>query len=111
MVTLGVLKELCSLLVDSYGQYENQEIFNVNNHLTMLDNFAKTNEIPEFLEYVKSYEQLKSINKKLKEFGGNDFERLKTIDLLKYQIDEIESAKLSASEYEELENSRHIMMN
>ena len=111
MVTLGVLKELCSLLVDSYGQYENQEIFNVNNHLTMLDNFAKTNEIPEFLEYVKSYEQLKSINKKLKEFGGNDFERLKTIDLLKYQIDEIESAKLSVNEYEELENSRHIMMN
>lgn len=111
MVTLGVLKELCSLLVDSYGQNENQEIFNVNNHLTMLDNFAKTSETSEFLEYRKNFELLRNINKKLKEFGGNDIERLKTIDLLKYQVDEIESAKLSANEYEELENSRHIMMN
>ena len=111
MVTLGVLKELCSLLVDSYGQNENQEIFNVNNHLTMLDNFAKTSETAEFLEYRKNFELLRNINKKLKEFGGNDIERLKTIDLLKYQVDEIESAKLSANEYEELENSRHIMMN
>ena len=111
VVTLGMLKELCSFLVDSYGQYENQEIFNINNHLGILDGFAKTAEISEYLEYIKQYDELKNINKKLKEFGGNDFERLKTIDMLKYQIDEIESANLSASEFDELENSRHIMMN
>ena len=111
VVTLGMLKELCSFLVDSYGQNENQEIFNVANHLLILDAFAKTYDLPEYLEYRNNYDELKYINKKLKEFGGNEFERLKTIDLLKYQIDEIESANLSVNEYEELENNRHIMMN
>ena len=111
LVTLAMLKELCLFLVNSYGQYENQEIFDVSNHLSMLDNFAKTYETPEFLEYKNNYVELKDIKNKLDKFGGNDFERLKNIDLLKYQIDEIESAKLSPSEFEELENSRHIMMN
>lgn len=111
LVTLGMLKELCSFLVDSYGQNENQEIFNVANHLLILDAFAKTYELSEYLEYRNNYDELKDINKKLKEFGGNEFERLKTIDLLKYQIDEIENANLSAVEYQELENNRHIMMN
>lgn len=110
-ITLGMLKELCSFLVDSYGQNENQFIFDASNHLKILDNFAKIDKYAPFVEYQGLYSELLSINKQLKQFGGNDKERLRSIDILSYQLQEIEDAAIRQDEYESLLDKRHKMLN
>ena len=110
-VTLSMLKELCANLVNTYGQNENVTVFDESSHLKILDAFAKTAESTEFIEYVKKYNELKQTQKELDGFGGSDEERLREIDLILFQIKEIESAKISANDYEDLLNTRHKMLN
>ena len=109
--TLAMLKELSAMLVDLYGQNENQVIFDTANHLKILDAFAKTAETADFAKYQKLYAQLRDINSKLKKFGGSEEERQRSIDILTYQIQEIESAKISADDFAETESKRHILLN
>lgn len=111
MVTLSMLRELCSNLVNTYGQNENQIIFNTDNHLKILDAFAETIETDSYKKYIEYYAELKRIENKLKEFGGSDEERLRQIDLLSYQVEEIENAKISFDDYEELKKRRQILLN
>ena len=110
-VTLSMLKELTSLLVDSYGQHESYFIFDTANHLSLLDAFCNLQQTNEFAEYSKNYCRLKEINLQIKQLGGNDEERHKTIEYLNYQIAEIENAKLSQDEFENLEINKKRMLN
>jgi DNA repair protein RecN (Recombination protein N) len=109
--TLAMLKELSAILVDCYGQNESFVIFDTANHLKILDAFAGLQREDVFVEYQANNKVLKEINSKIKEFGGSDEERLRNIDLLSYQIKEIEDAKISQQEYEELENKKKFFMN
>ena len=111
IITLSMLKELCSNLVNTYGQNENQVIFDAQNHLKILDAFASTSNTPEYREYVSLFAKLKEIEAKLNEFGGSDEYRLRQIDLLKYDIDEIESAQICLEDFEDLQNKRRLMLN
>ena len=111
MATLSMLKELSLNLVNTYGQNENQVIFNTDNHLKILDTFAGTMQTIEYQNYIELYSELKNIESKLKEFGGSNEERLRQIDLLDYQINEIETAKISVDDYEELLTKRQILLN
>lgn len=111
MATLSILKELSSILADCYGQYENQKIFDVFNHLEILDNYSKVYEQDSYKNYIKLYAELKDINNKLNNFCGSEEERLRNIDLLKYQIEEIEKAEISQEEFEQLEDKRRKLMN
>ncbi len=110
-ITLAMLKELCSNLVNTYGQNENQIIFDVQNHLKILDAFANTTNTLEYSEYSTLYAKLKEIESRLKEFGGSDEDRLRQIDLLNYDINEIESAQISIEDYEDLQNKRRLLLN
>lgn len=109
--TLAMLKELSAMLVDLYGQNESQVIFDTASHLKILDAFAKTAENVDYAKYQKLYSQLSDINSKLKQFGGSEEERQRSIDILTYQIQEIESAKISADDFAETESKRHILLN
>ncbi|MBO7508478.1 MAG: DNA repair protein RecN [Clostridia bacterium] len=109
--TLAMLKELGNILVNSYGQNDNQEIFDENNHLQILDNFAGTLKTDEYSEYVNQYKKLKEIEKKLDSFGGSQEERLRNLDILSFQIQEIEDAKISSEDFEEIENKRKLLLN
>lgn len=111
VATLSMLRELSSALVNSYGQNENQTIFDVNSHLQILDNFSNISNFADFAEYCKQFANLKEIEKKLNEFGGSNEERLREIDILQYQIDEIENFNPSVEDYAELENKRQILLN
>lgn len=110
-ITLSMLKELSDFLVDSYGQNENQIIYNTANHLKILDEYSKIENFEPFLSYKNCYYELKSIDKQLKQFGGNDKDRLNTLDLLLYQINEIENANISEDDYEQLTEKRHLLLN
>ncbi|MBQ8299992.1 MAG: DNA repair protein RecN [Clostridia bacterium] len=111
MVTLGELKEIGENLIDIHGQHDNQSLLNEKTHLNLLDSFASKEILAVKEEYKKHFEEYKEIKEKIKNSFGDPIERARRIDLLKYQKDEIEQAKLSPEEEHKLEEQRNIMMN
>ena len=61
-VTLSMLKELASILVDSYGQHESYIIFDTVNHLRLLDAFCGLQDTKDYKAYVDCYNKLKDIS-------------------------------------------------
>lgn len=100
--TAKMLKDFAENLVDFCGQHDSVGLLNANNHLGLLDKFAG-NEVEKIKEKVSLvYDEVKEIEKKIASLGGNELERERTKELLEYQIDEIENAKLVDGEEEEL---------
>lgn len=109
MVTVSELKECMSKLIDIHGQHDNQNLLNTSNHIKYLDGFIGQ-EISEIkIQYSKLFEKYNQIKEKLKENYGDNKERERRLDLLQYQFNEIENAKLKSNEIEELEQ-KHILL-
>ncbi len=111
MVTVNELKDFMSKFIEIHGQNDNQNLLDIKEHQKYLDGFigVPIEELKE--EYLRYYSRYTIINRELKENYGDDKERQRKIDLLKYQINEIEVANLKISEEEELEEKRKIIMN
>ena len=111
MVTVNELKDFMSKFIEIHGQNDSQNLLDIKEHQKYLDGFIG-NKIEELKnEYSYYYTRYNEINKELKENYGDDKERQRKIDLLKYQINEIEVANLKESEEGELEEKRKIIMN
>lgn len=105
IATVGMLKEFGVLLVDSFNQNEQIEMAKSKNHIKILDSYK-----PETLNVFKNsliplIEQINEIDGEIKKLGGSEDNRARRIDILKYQIDEIENANLKEGEPEELEDT------
>ena len=100
--TSKMLKDLSVLLADFCGQHDSVGLLNVNNHLSLLDKFGGEKIDVLKNNVAKVYEELKEIEKKLSEFGGNESDRERTKDILNFQIKEIESANLQLCEDDEI---------
>ena len=101
LVTLSLLKEIGETLVDIHGQHEHQSLFNEKNHLKMLDSFEP--EIASLREDVaKSFAQYSEALKRLRSLFGDEGDREREIDILKFQINEIREANIARGEEEEL---------
>lgn len=109
--TASELKLLGDTLIDLHGQNDNQSLLNIQNHIEVIDNFAgeKIKKLKE--EYFIEYENRKQILEDIKKLGGNAEERERTIEFLKFQLDEISEANLVTGEEEELNNKRKILSN
>ncbi|MDS1002512.1 DNA repair protein RecN [Clostridium sporogenes] len=104
-VLLANLKEITSTLLDIHGQHENQNLLSSENHINYLDYFSEKELCPIMEEYKEKYSSLLNIENKIKELsGGNESEREKLMDFLKYQVKEIGEASLKEEEEEELDN-------
>jgi len=111
MVTVNELKEFMKKYIEIHGQNDNQDLLDVKKQQKYLDEFIGE-EIKEVKkEYSNLYTQYNEITRELKENLGDDKERQRKIDLLKYQINEIEEANLKTGEEEGLEEKRKIIMN
>lgn len=111
MVTVNELKTFMSNFIEIHGQNDNQNLLDNKKHLKYLDGFiGKQIEEIKF-EYLQLYNKYKEIEQKLKENYGDDKERQRKLDLLKYQIKEIEEAELKENEEDDLEEKRNIMLN
>ena len=111
MVTVNELKEFMSKFIEIHGQNDNQNLLDIKEHQKYVDGYIG-NKITELKkDYLKYYTRYNEINKELKENYGDDKERQRKIDLLKYQINEIEVANLKEGEEEQLEEKRKIIMN
>lgn len=108
-VALSMLKNLTKLLVDIHGQSEHMSLLDSENHLLLIDKFAKNElEKEKVNELIKKY---KDIQKQINALGGDAEERFKQIDILNFQIEEIEKANLKVNEDEELEAKRSRIIN
>lgn len=110
-VTVSMLKQIGSLLVDICGQHDGTMLLNSNNHLTLLDSYAKDTLLKDKEKLSELLSKKKEIEKEILSLGGDDTDRERTLDLLDYQIKEIENANLKEGEDEQLENDIQVMSN
>lgn len=102
-VTAARLKELSPFLLDLSGQHENQLLLKPQNHRRILDNYNKTEIAPVKETVAGLFRQYQETERQLKEQNLGEEERIREIEFLKYEIQEIESAALKEGEDEELE--------
>lgn len=110
---LSVLKEIATTLIDVHGQHQNQALFNKETHLQFLDLFGESDLQDLKLDYKDMYKEYIRVKNALNVLTENkdDMQIQREIDLLKFQINEIESANLSKDEYEELLKQRDVFRN
>ncbi len=109
MITVGMLKEIGQRLVDIHGQHDNQSLLRAEMHIELLDSFAGCELAAEKVEYQASLRELNSLKAKLRALAGVDKERERTLDILRFQIGEIEAARLYVGEDIELEGKSKIL--
>ncbi len=111
MVTVNELKEFMSKFIEIHGQNDNQNLLETKMHLNYLDNFTGEKILDKKQEYSKLFEKYCSIKQELKNNYGDEKERQRKLDLLQYQVNEIEQANLKIGEEEDLEEKRKIILN
>ena len=107
--TLNLLKAIQPHIIDVHGQGEQQSLLITNVQTNMLDAFAGCGALRQKVEEL--YEQVSHITKQLDESKRSESERLQMLDLLEYQIKEIEGISPVSNEDEELETERRILVN
>lgn len=107
--TASVLRELCGGLININGQHDSVGLLNPARHLGILDDYAQND--AEFQEYYVLYRELVRIKRELDAMITDEAERQRKIDLLSYQVQEIEDAGLTAGEEQTLESRRKILAN
>ena len=111
MVTVNELKNFMSKFIEIHGQNDNQSLLDNKFHLKYLDGFIGEELLKYKQEYKENYTRYIEIKQELKANYGDEKERERKLDLLKYQFNEIEEAELKEKEEEELEEKRKIMLN
>lgn len=111
LVTVAELKEFMSKKIDIHGQNDNLNLLDTSNQIEYLDSFAE-NEIYELKnKYKKLYEKYLYVKNELNSNYGDEKEKQRKLDLLRYQVNEIEEANLKLGEEEELENENKLINN
>lgn len=105
----AVLRSITATLVDIFGQSQHLNLLKVDNHIKVLDDYRRDDDLKNQLK--KLYSEYRELKKQLSAFGGSDAERERLLDILKFQIDEITAAKLSETEENELIEIRSKVMN
>ena len=107
--TAAVLRELCGGLININGQHDSVGLLNPAHHLDILDDYAQNRTV--FQEYYTLYRELVRVKRELDALITDEAEKQRKIDLLQYQVQEIEDAGLTAGEEQTLENRRKVLSN
>jgi len=108
---LSKIKQVSETLIDIHGQHENQNLLDSSNHINYVDSFGQDLLVNNLKEYDKFYLKYGEVEEKVNRLQGNDGEREKKIDFLKFQIDEINSIKPKIGEDEELSKKFNMLSN
>jgi DNA repair protein RecN (Recombination protein N) len=108
-VNLSYLREIGEKFVDIHGQSEHLSLLHVSQHLKLLDDFASVDEL--LARYRNTYHQFQRINRELIELCDAERESARRMDMLSFQINEIEAAHLQPDEEEELLAERNRLAN
>ena len=107
--TAAVLRELCGGLININGQHDSVGLLNPALHLSILDDYAQNAKL--YQEYYVLYRSLVKVKKELDAMITDEAEKQRRIDLLSYQVQEIEEAGLTAGEEQTLESRRKVLAN
>lgn len=111
MISAGVLKEIGDALVDIHGQHAHQSLLDAKKHIVLLDRFAGRDVLERKIRVVEAYQKANEARRQLNASQINEQERARRCDLLSYQINEIDGAKLEDGEEERLEEQRGLLQN
>ncbi len=107
--TAAILRELCGGLININGQHDSVGLLNPAHHESILDAYAQNR--TEYQEYYAVYRELVKIKRELDAQITDESEKQRRIDLLSYQVQEIEDAALTAGEEQTLESRRKMLSN
>lgn len=110
-VTVSELKAFMSNYIEIHGQNANQQLLDSKTHIKYLDAFAGSEIDIIKKEYNEKYIRYNEIKRELRNNYGDEKEKQRKLDLLKYQLNEIQEAKLKNGEEDELEEKRKIIIN
>ena len=109
IVTVGILRKLGLQLINIHGQHDSASLFDENNHLSYLDAFADNQSLRQL--YAEEYEKVAKIRREIDSMTMDESEKLRRMETLRYQIEEISKAELIAGEDDELETRRKVLQN
>lgn len=111
MVTVKELKSFMQAIIDIHGQHDNQSLLNSELHIKLLDEFIGDNVSKVKEKYLAKYNQYKKLKEEISKNYGDDKERQRKLDLLKYQSNEISEANLKKGEETDLEEKKKKILN
>ena len=109
LVTVSILHKLGIQLINIHGQHDSASLFDEANHLTFLDDFAGNEGLRA--DYGEKYTAVDKLRREISRMSMDESEKLRRMETLKYQIEEIEKASLKAGEDDELEARRKVLQN
>ena len=107
--TAAVLRELCGGLININGQHDSVGLLNPAHHEDILDAYAQNR--AEYQDYYAVYRELVKVKRELDAQITDESEKQRRIDLLSYQVQEIDDAALTAGEEQTLESRRKVLAN
>jgi len=108
-VTVSILRKLGIQLINIHGQHDSASLFDEENHLRYLDAFADNGAL--YSNYLEKYKALSALRLDVQRMTMDESEKLRKMETLRYQIDEISKAGIHSGEDEELETRRNILRN
>lgn len=109
LVSVSILRKLGVQLINIHGQHDSASLFDENNHLLLLDAFSSNKLLRR--EYGEKYETYTQLQRQIASLTMDEGEKLRKMEMLRYQIQEIEKAKLTPGEDETLEQRRKLLQN
>ena len=109
LVTVSILRKLGIQLINIHGQHDSASLFDENNHLQFLDAFAGNEALRE--DYAIKYESVAKLRRQIDRMTMDEGEKLRRMEMLKHQIQEISKANLEIGEDEALEERRKLLQN
>ena len=109
LVTVTILRKLGLQLINIHGQHDSASLFDENNHLTYLDSFADNGSL--LADYQEKYEDVAKLHQQIERMTMDEGEKLRRMETLRYQIEEISKANLEAGEDDVLEERRKLLQN
>ena len=109
LVTVSILRKLGIQLINIHGQHDSASLFDENNHLQFLDDFAVNEQLRQ--QYAAAYEAVAKLRREIDSLTMDESEKLRRMETLRFQIEEISKAELEAGEDEVLESRRKLLQN
>lgn len=109
LVTVSILRKLGIQLINIHGQHDSAALFDESNHMQILDLFAENDALR--LSYAEQYDTVCQLHAEINRMTMDDSEKLRRMEMLRYQIKEIEAAELTPGEDEILESRRKVLQN
>ncbi len=109
LTNVSALREIGAELISIHGQQDNRELLNNETHISYIDSIG---DLTAFVaDYTALYNELLNLKSQIKKLSGNKEEKARRIDILSYQIDELEKAEINPGEWENLKNRRSELQN